>query len=178
MAFNLRESLLLTAAVCPACFDLTSRFAGDVKEFGFREIPDDDNYHSSFSAEVPSAEEEGEKGSETAPKDASKAPSDKIADEEKDKAEQQSSSWFSGTSKKAASWMPWSKNEEAVRFHLTAHCRILCLLTICFCSDLAKQSKFMYIYLRADLVMCRRLFHCCQFQCLARPGQILSSPAS
>ena len=146
MAFHLHESLPLSAAVCPACFDLTSRFAGDVKEFGFREIPDDDNYHSSFSAEVPSAEEEGEKDSEAAPKDASKAPSNEIAEVEKDKAEQQSSSWFSGTSKKASSWMPWSKKEEAVRFHLIAHCRNLCLSTICSCSDLAKQPT-LYVYM-------------------------------
>ncbi len=93
--------------------------AGDVKEFGFREIPDDDNYHSSFSAEVPSADH-AEASTGPSSKDSSTQALDETAHEEKAKAEQQNSSWFSGTSKKAASWMPWSKKEDAVRSYLEA----------------------------------------------------------
>ena len=86
--------------------------AGDVKEFGFREIPDDDNYHSSFSAAIPEAEEVTAEASDN-PKDMT-PPLDEPSDEGAAKADQ-STSWFSGTSKKAASWMPWSKKEELVR---------------------------------------------------------------
>lgn len=92
-------------------FDI--KCAGDVKEFGFREIPDDDNYTSSFSANVPEADAV-EKQSEPEKEGTGATALSNSQDMAESKPEEQSS-WFSGTSKKAASWMPWAKKEEVVR---------------------------------------------------------------
>lgn len=89
--------------------------AGDVKEFGFREIPDDDNFHSSFSADVPTADA-AEEQSQPESVQSNAGPS---ASESTTQDEAKESSWFSGTSKKAASWMPWSKKEEVVGLFLS-----------------------------------------------------------
>ena len=85
--------------------------AGDVKEFGFRSIPDDENYRSYFSAAIPSGEaaesaSTPQPATETTPSRASqnagrrqqnaKGPSKQAAD-------QSSSSWFG-----------WSKKPEPV----------------------------------------------------------------
>lgn len=85
--------------------------AGDVKEFGFREIPDDNNYHSSFSAHVPQAEPDD--AGEGIPSKSSTGHAKGTKDTDTENSSQ-SQSWFSGTSTKASSWMPWSKKEEVV----------------------------------------------------------------
>lgn len=86
-----------------------------MKEFGFRAIPDDGNYRSSYSAHVPSADaSEGPKEVETEPAAPSSRPDERLLEsrEPHDKGQEERGSWFGGNSGSSSSWIPWRKKPE------------------------------------------------------------------
>jgi len=86
---------------------------GDVREFGFQEIPDDENFHSYFSVNIPTTDAEGGAPQGDSDPSGGKPPGQPPAGASQEGG--QPGSWFSGSGATVSSWMPWSKKPETVR---------------------------------------------------------------
>ena len=87
-----------------------ARLAGDVKEFGFRQIPDDGNYTSHFSADL------------STPKAASKEESETAFSEARPAAESDLIDLGDGSEKSAANQGEWKDDQQAVQQAIKGLC--------------------------------------------------------
>ena len=97
--------------------------AGDVEEFGFKDVPTDEQHQSSFSEKLPSTGDES-KSAETSrsdpPPPCSSKPQQSSASQGGQKKTGDSgkeSSWFGSNSGSSSSWLPWGGKPSTPQVH-------------------------------------------------------------
>lgn len=99
-----------TPIPCASCITWCVPNAGDVKEFGFRQIPDDGNYASHFSADL------------STPKAASAEESETAFSESRPAAESDLIDLGDGKEKTAANQGEWKDDQQAVQQAIEGLC--------------------------------------------------------